>query len=203
MAVPAAAPGGAPPEAAASTSRPWGKYLPWIVAGIVVIVVVGIIRLTSSKSPDSLTPTTVTTTTAGSAGGTTTAGAAGSATKTAYITASTQIDAANAAATRGLAGGAGTSVAQVTTVVTQYQKGLQTFVFAVHSLQWTGATKASSDQLTLEIQTMVTYLGTVSSVDAATLHVWLDKFHSLSKNIQTADNTVRGQLGIAITKSYP
>jgi hypothetical protein len=206
MAIPVVAPEAAPqePEASAPRSRPWGKYLPWIVAGIVVIVAVGVIRLTSSKSPDSLTPTTVTTTTSGANGSTTTAAGAESSTKTAYLTASTQMDTANAAATQGLSTATNNgSVPAVTTVMTQYQKGLQTFVFSVHGLHWTAATQASSEQLTLEIQTMVTYLSTVSSLDASTLHAWLTRFHSLAASIQTADNTVRGQLGIATTKSYP
>ncbi len=92
---------------------------------------------------------------------------------------------------------------QVTNVSTQYQKALQTFVFSVHGLHWTGSTQASSEQLTLGIQTMVAYLSTVTSVQQATLQMWLDKFHSLAGSIQTADNTVRGQLGIPTTKSYP
>lgn len=206
MAVPLVAPETAPHGSASPPrpSRPWGRYLPWIVAGIVVIVVVGVIRLTSSKTPDSLTPTTVTTTTAGANGSTTTAPGAEGSTKTAYLTASTQMDTANAAATQGLSTATNNgSVPAVTTVMTQYQKGLQTFVFSVHGLHWTGATQASSEQLTLEIQTMVTYLSTVSSLEASTLHAWLTRFHSLAANIQTADNTVRGQLGIATTKSYP
>jgi len=170
-----------------------GKYVPWIVAAVVVIIVVSVIRLTSSKSPDSLTPTTVTTTTAS---------ATDSATKAAYLTAANQIDVANVTATHGLSDGSA-SVPQVTAVLTQYQKGLQTFVFTVHNIHWTGSTLASSEQLTVEIETMVTYLSTVSSVDAATLHPWLARFDSLAVSIESADNTVREQLGIATTKSYP
>ncbi len=210
MAVAVVAPPGRPsePEAAPPTSsRQWGKYLPWIVAIIVVIVIVSVIRLTSSKSPGSLSPTTVTTTTAAAAGatGTTAPNAAGtdSATKTAYVTASDQIDVANTAAAKGLSGGASTSVPHVANVMAQYQKALQTFVFSIHGLHWTGATQASSQQLTLEIQSMVTYQSTYSSVNQANLQEWLDKFHTLSQDIETADNTVRGQLGIPTTKSYP
>jgi hypothetical protein len=134
---------------------------------------------------------------------TTTAGATDSATKTAYVTAANQMDAANAAATQGLSGATSGSVAQVTTVMTQYEKALQTFVFAVHGLPWTGSPQASSEQLTTVIQTMVTYLGTVSTVDSTTLHGWLVVFHSRATSIQSADNTVRGQLGIPTTTSYP
>ncbi len=203
MAVPVTAP--EEPGARPPGSRQWGKYLPWIVAAVVVIVVVGIIRLTSSKSPDALTPTTVTTTTAAPNSSTTTsaAGSAVSTNKTAYLTAANQMDVANAAATHGLAGAANTSVPQVTAVMTQYQKGLQTFVFAVHRLHWTGTTLASSDQLTMEIQTMVTYLSTVSTLNTTNLHPWLNRFNLLATSIQTADNTVRGQLGIPTTRSYP
>jgi hypothetical protein len=180
------------PGAPTRRSLQLGKYLPWIVAVIVVIVVVSIIRLTSNNSPG-LPPSTTTTT----------AGGVDSATKTAYVTASNQMDVANAAATRGLSGAASASVPQVTTVLTQYEKALQTFVFAVHGLQWTGSTQASSEQLTMVIQTMVTYLGTLPSVNSATLHGWLTVFHSDAANIQSADNTVRGQLGIPSTNSYP
>ncbi len=219
MAVPVVTPpgGASEPEASPPTSsRQWGKYLPWIVAIIVVIVIVSVIRLTSSKSPGSLSPATVTTTTVGAGGSTTTTAAAGATgstatnaaatdntTKTAYVTASNQIDVANTTTAKGLSGGASTSVPHVATVMTQYQKALQTFVFSLHGLHWTGATQASSQQLTMEIQTMVTYQSTFSSVEQATLQAWLNKFHTLSQSIETADNTVRGQLGIPTTKSYP
>ncbi|MGO8862431.1 MAG: hypothetical protein ACLQRH_16955 [Acidimicrobiales bacterium] len=177
-----------------------GKFLPWIVAAIVVVVVVGVIRLTSSNSPGSLTPTTVTPATSSPVAAT---GSVAALTRAKYLAASKQMDVANAAAAHGLSGATGDSVAGVNQALGPYERALQTFVYTVHGLSWPGATLVSTEELTQQIETLVTYSTTVASVDPATLNAWLVRFRSLATSVQTADNIVRRQIGIATTTSYP
>jgi hypothetical protein len=113
------------------------------------------------------------------------------------------MDATNVAAALGFSRAAGASVPEVIFVVSQYQKELQTFAFIVHALSWPGATRTSSRTLTVQIDTLVTYSSTVSSVTPTTLDGWLLTFHVLALRVQSADNALRGEIGIPTTTSYP
>ena len=127
----------------------------------------------------------------------------GSVTRVKFVAASNQMDMANAAATPSFSGASGDSVTQVDQALGPYVRALQTFVYTVHGLSWPGVTEVSSEQLTQRIQALVTYSSTASSVDSATLHTWLATFRSLAKDVQSADNLVRSEIGIATTASYP
>ncbi len=201
-AVPLAVPEGAAiaAETTPGEARPLGRrVLPWLVAVIVVLVGVVVVRLTATTIPGSLTPTVVTHTTTHAAA----TAPVSSVTRAKYLAASTQMDMANAAAAASLSGAAGDSVAQVDQALGPYKRALQTFVYTVHFLSWPGVTAVSSEELIQRVQTLVTYSATVFLVDPATVHTWLVKFRSLATDVQSADNLLRRQIGIAATTSYP
>lgn len=201
-AVPLAVPEGAAiaAETTPGEARPLGRRVsPWLVAVMVVVVGVVVVRLTTTTIPGSLTPTVVTHTTAHAVA----PAPVSSVTRAKYLAASTQMDMANATATRSLSGAAGDSVAQVDQAVGPYVRALQTFVYTVHFLSWPGVTAVSSEELTQRVQTLVTYSATDFFVDPATVQAWIVKFRSLATDVQAADNLVRRQIGIATTASYP
>jgi hypothetical protein len=187
-------------ESTPSGSRTIGhRLLPWFVAVVVVVVGVVVVRLTATTIPGSLTPRVVTPAPAH----TVATAPVGSVTRAKYLAASNQMDMANAAATTSFSGTFGDSVTRVDQALGPYVRALQTFVYTVHGLSWPGVTEVSSEQLTQQVQALVTYSSTASSVDAATLHTWLATFRSLAKGVQSADNVVRSEIGIATTASYP
>jgi hypothetical protein len=179
--------------------RRWGKYILWLVAAIIVIVIVAIIRMSAPGSTSgSLTPTTVTHSTSPVA-----KIPVSSNVKGAFVSASAKMSAANVTVTQALASSSGQSVAQITQEVTPYATALNTFNYTLHFVTWPAAMQVPSTDLTLRTGALATFIASISSVNTTTLGAWISQFHALAAQTETAANLVRGDIGLSNTTSYP
>ncbi len=187
-----------PPEKPAP--RWWGKFLVWVGAIIVVVVIVAVIRpfAPGSTSPGSLTPVTV-------KSGTHAALIPVSPTALSQFTAaSNRLNAANVTFTRAFgASSSGRSITQVTGEVTPYITALTEFAYTTHGITWPQAMQVPSQDLFLRTQAFISFLQSISFESASSLNTWIAQLHSLANQTQTADNIVRKDVGLATTSSYP
>jgi hypothetical protein len=179
--------------------RRWGKYILWLVAAIIVVVIVAIIRMSAPGSTSgNLTPTTVTHSTSPVA-----KIPVSSNVKSAFVSASAKMTAANVTVTQALASSSGQTVAQITQEVTPYATALNTFNYTLHFVTWPEAMQVPSTDLTLRTGALATFIASISTVNTTTLGAWISQFHALAAQAETAANLVRSDIGLRNTTSYP
>jgi hypothetical protein len=170
--------------------RWWVKYVLWLGTAIIVVIIVAMVRSNSPSSnpgsPLSSPPVHVSKTVL-----------------TQYTAISATLDRANAAAAKALANGSSQTAAQVVAEVAPYLTALDAFDFNLHLISWPKAMQAPTYGLALELQALTQYLGSASSANASSLNSWVAQFHALAQKTQTADNVIRGDIGLPATTSYP
>jgi hypothetical protein len=120
-----------------------------------------------------------------------------------FVAATKQIDRANVTLTQALDSSSDQPLPQISAEVAQYKKALDTFEFNVHVLQWPSALQVPSQDLNLRLETYVSFLQSISAVNASTSRAWLAQLHAIGVNTQTADNLLRKDIGLSPTSSYP
>jgi len=181
--------------------RPFAKFIPWVVAAVAVIVIVFSIKhFASGQGPDALTPTSPTTTTS-------TIPKAiipvSSVVKSQFITLSKPLGAASYTVTQALASSSIRPVVQVNQEVTPFESALNAFDFQLHYIAWPETMTVPARDLALRIQTLATFISSISAVNSATLSTWLTQLHALSMTAQSADNLVRKDIGLPVISSFP
>jgi hypothetical protein len=190
------------PDADQSAEEPnprwWGKYVVWVGAIAVVVIIVSIIRLFApgSTSPGSLTPVTVKSDTHAALI------PVSSTVLSQFTAASNRLNAANVTITHALDGSTGQSVAQVTQEVTPYVTALTEFAYTAHGITWPQAMQVPAQDLFLRTQAFISFLQSISFESAGSLNTWFAQLHALASQTQTADNLVRKDVGLATTSSY-
>jgi hypothetical protein len=193
------------PEEDAPPAQRWpknfGKVVLVLVTVLVVVVIVAIIRKSADNNPGggSLTPTSVTHTTSA----TPAVIPVSSSVKSAFSATSVDLNAANAAVTQALAGGAAQSPAQVAQEVAPYVTALDTFNYKNHFLVWPASLQVPAEDLTLRTDELIHYLSSISSASPTTLTSWFAQFHSLARLTETTDNALREDIGLPASNSYP
>jgi hypothetical protein len=187
---------------------PWryGKVILVLLTVLVVVVIVAIIRKSADNGSGagSLTPTSVTQKKSPAPQTTTPAVIpVTSAVKSAFSATSVDLNTANAAVTRALAGGAAQSPAQVAAEVAPYVTALDNFNYKNHFLVWPASLQVPAQDLTLRTDELVHYLSSISSASPATLTSWFAQFHSLARLTETTDNALRKDIGLPASHSYP
>lgn len=175
----------------------FGKWLVALVAAVIVIVIVAVIRL-SVPNPDSgsLTPTTVNSETS-------TTIAVSSTALASFNSASTPLLAANSTMTQELSGATAPTVAALAADVTPYVTALKTYDFDLSSISWPEALQVPSEAMVARSEGLISFLSSISSVNSGTLNAWMSRFHVLAASAQAATNTVRSDIGLPPTSSYP
>jgi hypothetical protein len=203
--VPAAAAVEPSPGDQAPPAQRWpknfGKVVLVLVTVLVVVVIVAIIRKSADNSPSdgSLTPTSVTHTTSAPPA----VIPVSSTVKSTFSATSVDLNTANVAVARALAGGAAQSPAQVAQEVAPYVTALDTFNYKNHFLVWPASLQVPAQDLTLRTDELIHYLSSISSASPATLTSWFAQFHSLARLTQTTNNALRKDIGLPALNSYP
>jgi hypothetical protein len=187
---------------------PWryGKVILVLLTVVVVVVIVAIIRKSADNSSGSgsLTPTSVTHKKPPATQTTTPAVIpVSSSVKSAFSATSVELNTANAAVTKALTGGAAQSPAQIAQEVAPYVTALDTFNYKNHFLVWPASLQVPAEDLTLRTDELIHYLSSISSASPATLTSWFAQFHSLARLTETTDNSLRKDIGLPASNSYP
>lgn len=189
------APGGQGGNAMAS----WGIALGCL--GIVASIIVSLVLLNGSPgpSPNSGALTTVTTARVATVDDI----VAGDNDKAAFVAASGPLDAANVALTKALASSSGGPVAKVAQAVTPYVTALTTFDYKLGKISWLPSVRLQSENLTIRVRSLITFLSTISSATTATVNSWVAQLRSLASSTQSADNLVRTEIALSNTDTFP
>ena len=180
--------------------RWWAKYVLWVGAAVIVVLIVAIIR---SNSPGSTSGPTLPSSPITGSSSAKTPVQVSKAKLIQFTTISQTLDTANVATTKALAGGDSQSVAQVATEVAPYLTALDTFNFDLHLMTWPAALQAPSRNLVLRTQALASFVVTELSANATNLGTWFAQFHALAQETQAADNVLRHDLGLPVTSTYP
>jgi hypothetical protein len=181
--------------------RRWGRVILWAVAAVVVVIAVALIRMNAPGStPNGLTPTTV----HSESNAPPKARIAVSPTVTkAFVTASTPLKAANYTVTQAMASSSGQTTAQTAAEVIPYAKALDTFSFDLHFISWPPSMQVASENLTVRVKDLSTFIASISSATPAGLATWESQFKALAAQTETSDNMIRTDIGLRTTTGYP
>jgi hypothetical protein len=175
--------------------------LPWIAATVVVVIIILIIRaLAASPNAGELTPPTGThTTTTLTPSVTTTVPGA-----TALSTYSTAMGDANVVATDALGRDGNTmTVAQLDDIVYPYTTAVKVYNYQLHFVTFPADTQAAVRSEFAQLTSYIAFLETIGSVNQNNLTVWVSQLRSAGATTQVLDNTLRNELGLPSSNTFP
>jgi len=97
--------------------------------------------------------------------------------------------------------------AHVAAVISPYRAALNLYYFQLHFIHWPASMATATEIEYAQLQTLMSFLQSFSSVDPAaapnSLAAWLSQLHNRTGTTQAADNQVRQDLGLPADSSFP
>jgi hypothetical protein len=177
------------------------SVLPWVLAVAVVAIIIIVIRLVDTPTNSgSLTPTTVAHTHQAKTERAPLAVPGASQ----LSTFAKSMNEANLAASQVLDKTGGTiTLAQLDAVVFPYTTAVKVYAYQLHFVVWptTAATAVQNEYN--QLTALLSFMGTIGTVNLNTLRVWEAQFHSACADTQGVDNVLRQNVGLAPSYTFP
>jgi len=111
---------------------------------------------------------------------------------------------ANEAASKGFGDAGSTPTAtQLASVAAAYRAAVNVYDFQLHFIQWPVSMQAAIATDHAQMQALMSFLQSISSVSSTGKSAWLSDLHSRARTTQTANNQIRKDLGLPSSSSFP